>query len=1535
MGVNILQSFFTKELFDLNSGGGSTSERAYTELSLSNNNDTLEAGKSYLVDTSGGQITLKLPVASNSNKSKLIYVKHQTANTNSTNKVIITVDGGQEIDGSTSESFSLHNSNVYMSLGDKWTTADFSNNAFGRVMNMQFPQKYVQILDDYGFHLTKSGAIQIGDVSVNGSWRIRSSGNYLYFDRAYNNAWQEGIQKVGASVETDNFIINNPSGHLAFRGHDNKLNAMIKASTDRKGTIIGNVDGKVGFMTNGQLIAAIPAEATNTTIHKCPRKTTATFASDTTEFISPTVGFEQDRYSIGITLWSNKAASKIRISLVDILTNLPMVETQSQQLYEIGDNTPSVVIGENKYTWKFPTPFTKGDKYKLKIQTSTAVGWEESSDAGFMAYDIEKRAVKYSNIQANQKIYNLGEEYKRNDSIYIDAKQAGFDNTTDGLYVVLEDFTASGMLSSDISNNKLKKVTIYPFTALSGSKAGGNMGYGNIGINNSNPSEKLDIVGNQKLSGSLYLGNMSTPGVTTNKLYSVNGKLNWNGKEISTGINSYFKSFTNSDLTNGKITINHNLKFKYVDVSISNNSDKKIQPTEITYTNNDNCEIDLSSFGTISGTWNILITGGALVDPNQISLDSKVDKVAGKGLSTNDYTDVAEAKVNHITVTSAKNLDTMKTKLDALDQAIVLKGTHSASGGSFPTATSAGESWIISEGGTIDSVMFEANDRLIAIVDNASTTTYVGNWYKSDTTDKVLSVGGRIGAITLAHLGLNNVDNTSDINKPISTATQTALDGKSDSTHAHTFLNNLRVDGLSYYGDVTTTVSGFLSSNTFNSIVNTATPASGATPETALRLIREGTYGAKWVPSADIRLSSHTNNISPGTEMRFTLTNGYVANPDVDVLTLRADGRVIPNILHIPTDAGAGKVLTSNATGDATWQDPSSSLSLGETSTTAYRGDRGKLAYDHSLVAHAPASAEENVQSDWNITDISSDAYIANKPIVPTQLSQLTEDSTHRVVTDAEKTSWNAKQSTSEKNQANGYVGLDNNTKILATYLPDSIAGGLDYKGAWNANTNTPTMPSAASGNKGHYYKVSVAGTTSVDGINDWGIGDWILSNGSTWDKIDNSETVTSVAGKVGAITLAKGDVGLLNVDNTSDLLKPISTATQTALNGKADTVHTHTNLADLRTSGTSYYCNETPDAISAQLLSSNFFTHLNNINVPTTGDTLQTVLRLAREGTFGAKQGLIADFSMRSRTNDITPGTELVVRLLNGHANNPDTDILTMRHNGEVVPNTLRITQNAGAGRFLTSDANGVASWANIPASGENNVQVDWNEASSSSDAFIKNKPTTLASFTQDAAHRLVTDTEKTAWNGKADSTHTHTSLGDLTVTKLTSSGAVEASTLKVTTGASADKVLTSDASGNATWETPSALVPKNGEMSIWTGTTHAMTTSYQPFRNITIPKTGKYLIQGQFRITSVTATHLTGQLFHSDANDTSGANTLSYTEATTTVAANTHGIVYPSYVGDFDAGDVIYIRGKHSGGTSNATSGNDGYIKIEYIQL
>jgi hypothetical protein len=69
-----------------------------------------------------------------------------------------------------------------------------------------------------------------------------------------------------------------------------------------------------------------------------------------------------------------------------------------------------------------------------------------------------------------------------------------------------------------------------------------------------------------------------------------------------------------------------------------------------------------------------------------------------------------------------------------------------------------------------------------------------------------------------------------------------------------------------------------------------------------------------------------------------------------------------------------------------------------------------------------------------------------------------------------------------------------------------AISGGLTYLGVWNANTNNPFIQSGV-GTPGDYYIVDVAGTTTIDGISDWGVGDWIIfSSTNVWQKIDNSD---------------------------------------------------------------------------------------------------------------------------------------------------------------------------------------------------------------------------------------------------------------------------------------------------------------------------------------------------------------------------------------------------------------------------------------------
>jgi hypothetical protein len=78
--------------------------------------------------------------------------------------------------------------------------------------------------------------------------------------------------------------------------------------------------------------------------------------------------------------------------------------------------------------------------------------------------------------------------------------------------------------------------------------------------------------------------------------------------------------------------------------------------------------------------------------------------------------------------------------------------------------------------------------------------------------------------------------------------------------------------------------------------------------------------------------------------------------------------------------------------------------------------------------------------------------------------------------------------------------------------------GALNYKGTWNASTNSPTLTSSV-GTKGDYYVVSVAGSTNLDGETLWGVGDWAVFNGSTWQKVDGGDSGNFVNISVSALT--------------------------------------------------------------------------------------------------------------------------------------------------------------------------------------------------------------------------------------------------------------------------------------------------------------------------------------------------------------------------------------------------------------------------------
>lgn len=87
-----------------------------------------------------------------------------------------------------------------------------------------------------------------------------------------------------------------------------------------------------------------------------------------------------------------------------------------------------------------------------------------------------------------------------------------------------------------------------------------------------------------------------------------------------------------------------------------------------------------------------------------------------------------------------------------------------------------------------------------------------------------------------------------------------------------------------------------------------------------------------------------------------------------------------------------------------------------------------------------------------------------------------------------------------------------------------STSAFQNFKGSWNATTNSPTLTSGI-GTEGDYYVVGTAGNTTLDGNTDWQVGDYLFFSGGAWRKIDNTDLVTSVNGQTGTVVLTTTNI--------------------------------------------------------------------------------------------------------------------------------------------------------------------------------------------------------------------------------------------------------------------------------------------------------------------------------------------------------------------------------------------------------------------------
>lgn len=206
----------------------------------------------------------------------------------------------------------------------------------------------------------------------------------------------------------------------------------------------------------------------------------------------------------------------------------------------------------------------------------------------------------------------------------------------------------------------------------------------------------------------------------------------------------------------------------------------------------------------------------------------------------------------------------------------------------------------------------------------------------------------------------------------------------------------------------------------------------------------------------------------------------------------------------------------------------SSSLELGETSTTAYRGDRGKTAYDHSQetgnphqttlqqVVDVDGTVEDKIVRFTSATPDSSRVTLNNEEVkvendtdgkstkIGTQ-EMVFEQGGNELKIQPETIDNNYNVTVQAKTHTLAAVEdlIDNNGKIFVSLLPNSV---MTLEGNWDASTNTPTLTDGT-GNTGDVYEVTVEGTVDFGNGNiSFAVGDFVVygANGK-WYRSPNT----------------------------------------------------------------------------------------------------------------------------------------------------------------------------------------------------------------------------------------------------------------------------------------------------------------------------------------------------------------------------------------------------------------------------------------------